>query len=84
MTEAVKAVINYLFEELRLDFLLCGYYNFNIQSKRVQEKCGFKPYRSLIMRDNLGKKIQGTLCLLTNSEKELILKFSHPETLITD
>jgi ribosomal-protein-alanine N-acetyltransferase len=49
MTEAVKAVINYLFNELNLDFLTCGYYEFNSQSKRVQEKCGFKPYRKLVM-----------------------------------
>ena len=38
MPEAVKAVINYLFNELNLDFLTCGYYVFNSQSKRVQEK----------------------------------------------
>ena len=41
MPEAVKAVIDYLFNELNLDFLTCGYYDFNIQSKRVQEKVGF-------------------------------------------
>ena len=39
--EAVNAVIDYLFNELDYDFLLCGYYNFNERSKRVQEKCGF-------------------------------------------
>ena len=32
----------YLFNELNLDFLTCGYYNFNIQSKRVCEKFGAK------------------------------------------
>ena len=42
MPEAVRAVIDYLFHELNLDFLTCGYYDFNHQSKRVQEKCGFK------------------------------------------
>ena len=49
MSEAVKAIINYLFNDLDLDFLTCGYYDFNIQSKRVQEKCGFRPYRKLVM-----------------------------------
>jgi ribosomal-protein-alanine N-acetyltransferase len=39
MPEAVNAVIEYLFSELDLDFLTCGYYDFNSQSKRVQEKC---------------------------------------------
>ncbi len=84
MTEAVSAVVDYLFKELKLDFLLCGYYNFNIKSKRVQEKCGFKPYRSLIMGNNLGDEIQGTLCLMTNSDKDIKLEFSHPGTLITE
>lgn len=45
MPEAVKGVINYLFGELKLDVIVCGHFNKNIQSKRVQEKCGFKPYK---------------------------------------
>ncbi len=80
--EAVKAVIDYLFNELNFDFLLCGYYNFNNQSKRVQEKCGFFPYRSLVMETRMGTKEQGTLTLLINPNKKISLKFSHPETLI--
>ncbi|MDY2574847.1 MAG: GNAT family N-acetyltransferase [Bacilli bacterium] len=84
MPEAVKAVINYLFSELNLDFLTCGYYNFNSQSKRVQEKCGFKPYRSLIMETRMNTKEEGTLNLLLNPKKNIKLIFSHPETLIYD
>lgn len=45
MTEAVKAVVGYLFDELGLDFLVCGHYTDNLRSKRVQEKCGFKHYK---------------------------------------
>lgn len=84
MPEAVKAVIDYLFGELNLDFLTCGYYNFNSQSKRVQEKCGFKPYRSLIMETRMNTKEEGTLNLLLNPKKDIKLVFSHPETLIYD
>ena len=84
MPEAVKAVIDYLFNELNLDFLTCGYYNFNSQSKRVQEKCGFKPYRSLIMETRMNTKEEGTLNLLLNPKKNIKLIFSHPETLIYD
>lgn len=84
MPEAVKAVIDYLFGELNLDFLTCGYYNFNSQSKRVQEKCGFKPYRSLIMETRMNTKEKGTLNLLLNPKKNIKLIFSHPETLIYD
>ncbi len=80
--EAVTAVIDYLFNELNLDFLLCGYYNFNNQSKRVQEKCEFFPYRSLVMETRMGTKEEGTLNLLLNPNKKVSLKFSHPETLI--
>lgn len=82
MTEAVQAVINYLFGELDFDFLTCGYYDFNSQSKRVQEKCGFKPYRKLIMNTRLGTDEPGVLNLLTNPGKDISFVFSHPETLI--
>lgn len=84
MPEAVNAVIDYLFNELDYDFLLCGYYNFNERSKRVQLKCGFRPYRSLEMTTQMGTKEQGTLMLLTNPCKDIKLEFSHPETLIFD
>ena len=82
MPEAVGAVIKYLFNDLNLDFLTCGYYDFNNQSKRVQEKCGFKPYRKLVMDTRLGTKEPGVLNLLINPNKNISLVFSHPETLI--
>ena len=82
MPEAVIAVIDYLLCELDFDFLLCGYYNFNAQSKKVQEKCGFKPYRALTMDTRMGTKEPGTLNLLINPEKNIKFNFSHPETLI--
>ena len=82
MPEAASAVIEYLFASLDLDFLTCGYYDFNSQSKRVQEKCGFKPYRKLNMDTRLGTTEPGVLNLLTNPSKNIKLVFSHPETLI--
>ena len=81
-TEAVKATINYLFNSLNYDFLVCSYYDFNSQSKRVQEKCGFKPYRKLVFDTKLGTKEPGILNLLLNPKKDIKLNFSHPETLI--
>ena len=42
MPEAVNAVIKYLFEDLKLDFIVCGHFIENVQSQRVQKKCGFK------------------------------------------
>ena len=82
MPEAVNAVVNYLFNTLDMDFLTCGYYDFNEQSKRVQEKCGFKPYRKLNMDTRLGTTEPGVLNLLANPKKNISFVFSHPETLI--
>ena len=82
MTEAVKKVIDYLFNVLNYDFLLCGHYDVNDRSRRVQEKCGFLPYRKLVFDTKLETKEPGVLRLLINPNKDLILNFSHPETLI--
>ena len=82
MPEAVKAVMQYLFVELDYDFLLCGYYNFNEQSKKVQQKCGFVPYRALKMETRMGTVEEGTLNLAINPKKNIKFNFSHPETLI--
>ena len=42
MPEAVNAVTEYLFETENLDFLICGHFERNQQSRRVIEKCGFR------------------------------------------
>ncbi|MCR4911890.1 MAG: GNAT family N-acetyltransferase [Bacilli bacterium] len=84
MPEAVKCVVNYLFDVLDYDFLLCGHYDFNLQSKRVQEKCGFVPYRTgLKFNSKLNDElIPGSLNLMLNPHKDIKLEFSHPETLV--
>ena len=40
--EAVKEILRYGFEELKLEKIWCAYYDGNTKSKRVQEKCGFQ------------------------------------------
>ena len=82
MTEALKGMINYLFNELDFDFLLCGHFDFNLQSKRVQEKCGFIPYRKLVFDTRIGTKEPSVLSLLKNPNKDIKFIYSHPETLI--
>ena len=42
MPEAVKAVIGWLFAEVKLDFIFVGHFDWNNQSRRVIEKCGFR------------------------------------------
>lgn len=82
MTEAVKVVIDYLFNVQNLDFLLCGHFDFNSQSKRVQQKCGFVPYRKLNFSTHMGTQQSGVMMLLLNPNKTIKLNFFHPETLI--
>lgn len=40
--EAVKELLRHGFEDLNLTKIWCGYFDGNVKSKRVQEKCGFK------------------------------------------
>jgi len=82
MPEAVRCVINYLFDELDLDYLTCGYYEFNSQSSRVQEKCGFKPYRKHEFVTRMGTKVNGMLNVLFNPKKNLKIEFHHQEDLL--
>jgi len=42
MPEAVRAVIAWLFDGVGLDFILVGHFDWNAQSRRVIEKCGFQ------------------------------------------
>lgn len=42
MPEAVNSAVKYCFEVLNLDLIWCGHYDFNLNSKRVNEKCGFE------------------------------------------
>lgn len=64
MPEAVKAVIRYCFEDLKIDFLVCGHFVENEQSKRVQEKCGFKHYKLVKQETRYGVVKDGWLSIL--------------------
>ncbi len=41
--------MSYCFEDLELDAVFCGYFKRNSQSKRVNEKVGFKYVRDTIL-----------------------------------
>ncbi len=45
--EAVQAVLEYLFDTVNLDFVLVGHFDWNHQSQRVIEKCGFSYIKTL-------------------------------------
>ncbi|MGI6578662.1 MAG: GNAT family N-acetyltransferase [Saccharofermentanales bacterium] len=68
MVEAVREVIRYLFEESDLDFIICGFFEWNIQSKRVQEKCGFQEYSSTKTVTGDGK-IENTILNILHKEE---------------
>ena len=56
--EAVKKLIEYGFEELKLDKIWCGYFDGNEKSKRVQIKCGFRYHHT---QENVPCAIAGLL-----------------------
>lgn len=82
MKEAVAKVIDYLFNVLDYDFLLCSHYEENIASMKVQRRCGFIPYRKTTFETQWGEEKTGIMNLLLNPKKDIELVFSHPETLI--
>lgn len=44
MPEAAEELLRHGFEDLDMKQIWCGYYEGNMNSKRVQEKCGFSYY----------------------------------------
>lgn len=69
MTEAVQAVIRYLFEKVGLDFLVCGHSVDNQRSYRVQQKCGFVHVKQFMYHTSAYGDRQSWLSLLNNSAK---------------
>ena len=70
MPEAVKRVINYCFNDLKLDFLACGYFLRNNRSKRVQEKCGFKPIK-VIKYETRYNTVEDSMVSILENNKNL-------------
>ena len=67
MPEAVKRVIEYCFKDLKLDFLLCGHFVSNTQSKRVQEKCGFKEIKHIKYKTKYNTLEDCVLAIIENN-----------------
>lgn len=66
MPEAGHAVIDYCFKTLNYDFLLCGYFKWNNQSRRVCEKLGFKFLKEILFQTRMGYQEATDLCILYN------------------
>lgn len=67
--EAVKAVIAYCFNELEFDWLTCGHFIRNPQSRRVVEKCGFQYVCDVIHTTRFGTEEPTKLYVLYNPNK---------------
>ncbi len=67
--EAVKAVIRYCFRELDFDWLTCGHFLWNTQSRRVVEKCGFQYVKDAVHHTRFGTEEPMKLYILHNGHK---------------
>ena len=70
MPEAVQAVIGYCFRQLEFDWLTCGHFVRNPQSRRVVEKCGFRYIQDVIHQTRFGTQEPTKLYVLYNPYKE--------------
>ncbi len=68
MPEAVKRVMEYLFDEVKLDVIFCGHFVHNLQSARVQEKCGFRHYGFIKYKTSMGTTEDCELNLIRKEE----------------
>lgn len=69
MPEAVKAAIDYCFDVLNLDFLICGHFFHNDRSRRVQEKCGFHHVKVVKSTTAFGEVYDTWLSVLENKNR---------------
>ncbi len=51
--EAVKRILSYAFDDVNVDIVWCCCYDFNLQSKRVIEKSGFKYYTEIVKKNEM-------------------------------
>ena len=70
MPEAVKEVIRWLFEERKLDAILCAHFDWNTQSARVQQKCGFHFLKESVYKTRYGTVEKDILNVLYREEWE--------------
>ena len=64
MVEAVKAVIEYCFEELKLDAITVGHFINNNQSRRVIEKCGFEYVKEISYKNRMDEMVDTKMYVL--------------------
>lgn len=68
MPEAAHAVIEYLFEKEKLDFIMCGHFIWNERSERAQEKMGFRLYSQYQGKDFYGNETLHIYRIMTKED----------------
>ncbi len=68
MSEAVRSVIQYLFDDVKLDFIVCSHFIRNQKSRNVQEKMGFKFVKKFDYQTRMNTTEDANLMLLTKSD----------------
>ncbi|NLZ70298.1 MAG: GNAT family N-acetyltransferase [Clostridiaceae bacterium] len=68
MPEAVARVVLYCFEDENYDFLSSGHFDWNVRSRRVLEKVGFRPFKEMEYRTRYGTTEHGQQLLLTRED----------------
>lgn len=66
MPEAVARVIQYCFEEVKVDYLTVGHYSWNHQSQRVIEKSEFKYLKTIQSMTRMGNVEECRYYILKN------------------
>ena len=69
MPEAVQAVIRYCFDVLDFDWLTCGHFVWNSQSRRVIEKIGFRYVKNILHTTRYETQEETSLYILYNPNK---------------
>ena len=70
MPEAVSALIKYCFDTLSYDYLTCGHFLSNQQSRRVIEKCGFTYVKTIDYTTRMGTHEQTMMYILYNPTRK--------------
>lgn len=68
MPEAVMAVLEYLLQDVKLDFVMVSHFEWNNQSRRVIEKCGFRYLCAGIHETRYGTKEPVRQYILTKED----------------
>ncbi len=62
--EAIKTLQDFMFNERKIDFIICKHLLSNIQSARVQEKCGFSFMKKIKMDNHFGELVPANINIL--------------------